>query len=218
MQVSVIIPAYNEEGSIDSVLKSVPTGCEIIVVSDGSADKTKQIAEKFTKVKVISHPKRLGKGAALKTGIKNSTGDVLVFMDGDGQFDSSEIPKLVDPIQKNKADLVLGVRNFSVIPSIRRITNKLSRFAIWLITNKKFRDPLVGFRAVSKDCMQKIELKRNDFGTEIEMLIKFKKTGCRIDEIPVTVNYNSNNSYFGILDGIKLVGFLFRMFLSNLFR
>jgi len=196
-------------------LGSVPREYETIVVNDGSTDKTKQIVERFTNVKVISHPKKLGKGAALKTGIKNSTGDVLVFMDGDNQFDSSEIPRLVDLIQKKDADLVLGVRDFSTIPLWRRITNELSRFAIWLITNKKFRDPLVGFRAVSKNCIKQIELKRNDFRTETEMLIKFKKIGCRIEEIPVSVNYNSNKSYFGIRDGIKLVGFLFRMFLSN---
>lgn len=215
MQISVIIPAYNEEKFIGSVLGSVPREYETIVVNDGSTDKTKQIVERFTNVKVISHPKKLGKGAALKTGIKNSTGDVLVFMDGDNQFDSSEIPRLVDLIQKKDADLVLGVRDFSTIPLWRRITNELSRFAIWLITNKKFRDPLVGFRAVSKNCIKQIELKRNDFRTETEMLIKFKKIGCRIEEIPVSVNYNSNKSYFGIRDGIKLVGFLFRMFLSN---
>jgi len=215
VQISVIIPAYNEEKFIGSVLGSVPREYETIVVNDGSTDKTKQIVERFTNVKVISHPKKLGKGAALKTGIKNSTGDVLVFMDGDNQFDSSEIPRLVDLIQKKDADLVLGVRDFSTIPLWRRITNELSRFAIWLITNKKFRDPLVGFRAVSKNCIKQIELKRNDFRTETEMLIKFKKIGCRIEEIPVSVNYNSNKSYFGIRDGIKLVGFLFRMFLSN---
>ena len=217
MQVSVIIPAYNEEKFIGSVLGSVPRGYETIVVNDGSTDKTEQIAKRFTNVRVISHPKKLGKGAALKTGIKNSTSDVLVFIDGDGQFDSSEIPRLVDLIQKKDVSLVLGFRDFSMIPLRRRITNELSRFAIWLITNKKFRDPLIGFRAVSKNCIRQIELKRNDFGTETEMLIKFKKIGCRIEEIPVSVNYNSNKSYFGILDGVKLVCFLFRMFLSNLF-
>lgn len=194
-------------------MESIPEGYERIVVSDGSTDNTKRIAEGFAGVRVISHPRKLGKGAALKTGIENSCGEVLVFVDGDAQFDSSEIPNLVEPIQKNEADFVLGFRDFSIVPSMRRITNELSRFAIWLITKRKFRDPLVGFRAVSRSCMRGIALKRNDFRVETEMIIKFKKNGCRIAEIPVKVNYHSNKSYFGFIDGIKLVLF----FLSNLF-
>lgn len=212
---SVIIPAYNEEKFIESVLESIPKEYEIIVVDDGSTDKTKQMAEGFPNVRVVSHPKKSGKGAALKTGIKNSTGDVFVFIDGDNQFKSSEIPKLVKPIQEDKSDVVLGFRDFSLVPLGRRITNELTRFAIWLITNKKFRDPLVGFRAVSRNCMQKIELKRNDFRTETEMLIRFNKIGCRIDETPVSVKYGADKSYFGLRDGIKLVGFFFSMFISN---
>ncbi|MBN2014222.1 MAG: glycosyltransferase family 2 protein [Candidatus Altiarchaeota archaeon] len=215
MQVSIIIPAYNEEKFIGSVLKSIPRAYETIVVDDGSTDKTKQAAEKFPQVKVITHPKKSGKGAAIKTGIKNSTGEVLVFLDGDGQFNSSEIQKLITPIQENKADLVLGVRDFNLIPLKRRITNELTRFAMWLITDKKFRDPLVGFRAVTRDSIKSIELIGDDFRTETEMLIKLKKTGCRITETPVSINYKANKSYFSIRDGIKLVSFLIMMLITS---
>ncbi|KPJ55781.1 hypothetical protein AMJ49_06360 [Parcubacteria bacterium DG_74_2] len=209
MQVSVIIPAYNEARFIASVLSLVPKAYEIIVVDDGSTDKTKQIAQAFPEVKIISHPEKLGKGAALRTGIKSANGEMLVFIDGDNQFNSSEIIKLVDLIQKDKADFVLGVRDFSKVPLTRRITNMLTGFAIYLITGKNFKDPLIGFRAVSKNYIEQIELKRNDFRTETEMLIKLEKTGCRIQEIPVSINYDSNNSYFGARDGIILVSFLF---------
>jgi glycosyltransferase involved in cell wall biosynthesis len=217
VQTSVIIPAYNEEKVIGLVLDSIPRGYEIIVVNDGSTDETKQIAEKHPKVKVVSHSQKKGKGAALKTGIENSTGDILVFIDGDNQFDSKEIPRLINLIQEGEADLVLGVRDFSTIPLARRITNELARFAIWLITNQKFKDPLIGFRAVSRKSIQQTELRRNDFGIDTEMLIKAKKIGCIIEEIPITVNYNTGKSYFGIRDGIKLVSFFLVMFLTNLF-
>ncbi len=216
MEVSVIIPAYNEEENIGSVLTTLPPEYEKIVVDDGSTDKTREKAGEFNGVTVISHKKKQGKGAALKTGLKNSTGDILVFIDGDGQFNSSEIHALTELIQENKADLVLGFRDFSKIPPKRRITNKLARLAVCLITNKKLKDPLIGFRAVSRKCIQQIKLEEDDFRTDTEMLIKLNKKSCRIGETPITINYRSNKSHFSTIDGIKLSHFLLKTLLSNL--
>jgi glycosyltransferase involved in cell wall biosynthesis len=133
--ISVIILAKNEENNIDSVLTSVKLKLsklcyQVIVIDDGSTDRTKDVALSHG-VSVISHNINKGKGAAMKTGVVNSNGNIVVFIDGDGAHDPGDILKVVAPIQQGKADMVIGSRNMpgSIIPSSplrRRLSNNLA--------------------------------------------------------------------------------------------
>jgi glycosyltransferase involved in cell wall biosynthesis len=138
--ISVIILARNEENNLGKVLSSVKSALsnlyyQVVVVDDGSTDGTRDIALSHG-VSVISHDINIGKGAAMKTGVNNSDGQIVVFLDGDGAHDPNDILKVVAPIQQGKADLVIGSRNMpgSIIPNSpvrRRLSNTL---ASWIIS------------------------------------------------------------------------------------
>ena len=98
-KVSVIIPAFNEEQHIENVLRKIPRNYETVVVNDGSTDNTRKIAERFA-TKVVNHPRRMGKGAACRAGVKHTSNNILIFIDGDDQFEPSEITRLLKTLKK----------------------------------------------------------------------------------------------------------------------
>ena len=192
----VCIPAYNEERVIgDLVKKSLKYADKVIVCNDCSTDNTALVAKK-NGAEVISLKKNLGKGAAMKTlfrsAIENDP-DVVVTIDGDGQFLPEEIPKLMNPILENKADLVIGYRFDSAkeMPSYRKIGNKLLDKITSMASNLPFRDTQSGFRAYSKMALKLIDFSTDGFGADAEILVNMSSKGLRISEEKVTVIYNT---------------------------
>ena len=188
--ISVIIPAFNEEFSIGSVLNSLPKEKlnEIIVVNNGSTDKTSFVAK--------SHGARVvdemipGYGAACLKGISElDEPEIVVFLDGDYSDFPEEIESLVQPIEENRADFVLGSRMIfpesrsSLLPQAR-YGNLLAVFLIWLFFQYKFTD-LGPFRAIRYQSLIEINMTDKNFGWTVEMQIKAVKHGLRIMEIPV---------------------------------
>ncbi|MBC8500789.1 MAG: glycosyltransferase family 2 protein [Nanoarchaeota archaeon] len=189
--ITTIIPTKNEETTIKGIIKSVkPYSDEIIVIDGHSKDKTRDISLK-EKVNVILDNKK-GKGAALRIAGKKAKGDILVFIDSDGSHDPKDIPKLVEPIVKNKISLVIASRIKGGSDEFQGDFEKVFRtIASHLITatinwrwKKNLSDTQNGFRSIRKDVFLDIKLKENSFTIEQEMVMKCLKKGYKIIEIP----------------------------------
>lgn len=195
--VSVVMAAFNEEKSIAQELDKLGKANvgEIIVVDDGSSDNTVQIVERVARknksIKLIKHKVNKGKGTSMKTGAKAAKNNKIVFVDADGQFNVSEIPRLVKEIEN--ANMVVGVRNFENIPFKRRITNTLARYALFLGTGQKVEDAISGFRAINKKDFLNLKLKKNRYEIESEMSYRALRKKMKVKYVPVTVRYGSTS-------------------------
>jgi len=212
-KVSVIIPAYNEEMTLSCVVKkvfeSLKGECrfEVIVVDDGSLDNTFKVANNSGAL-VIRHNRNMGQGAALKSGLKLASGDIVVMLDADGQHDPAEIPKLIDPILRNEADLVIGSRYLggnSGFGPIRELLDKLFLFFIRILTNSKLTDSQSMFRGIRREVFKNISL-HADYTISGELIIKAKKMGLRITEVPIHVSRRIHGrSYVNIYYPIHVI-------------
>ena len=196
-----MIPAYNEEQSIGNVIHEIPRkiggidDVKVLVIDDGSTDRTVEVAEKAGADKIISHSENKGVGAAFQTGLDNAlkmSGDIIVNIDADGQFDPKEIPKLIKPILENKADAVIGSRFLDKtlepkMPTMKKIGNKVFTKIINKVTKNKFTDTQCGFRAFSRDAVLRIIL-FGEFTYTQEVLISIAKSNMTIKEIPINVS------------------------------
>lgn len=210
--VSVIVPAYNEADSIERVLKKVGPQYELIVVDDGSVDRTADIARKYA-TKVVEYKNNRGKGYALRQGASNSQGGILVFLDGDGQHDPLEIPKLIAPIIAGDADAVIGVRESEKIKRIsafRWLTNSLSVMAVQAICGRRYCDVLSGFRAIKRSVFLGVDLHEDGFQAELEFLVRAPSQGVRVSEIPISARTVRRPSRLGLRAGTALVWYLCR--------
>ena len=193
---SIIVPVYNEESCILEVLndlKKLGEGFEVLVIDDGSTDNTFQLIQN-SGVKFIRHPCRIGNGAAVKTGIENASSDILVVFDGDGQYRSSEIPRLLDSMDGK--DLVVGARiKESEQTRLRRIGNIfLSRFASFL-TMRDIPDLTSGFRAFRKDRIMKVfDILPDKYSLPSTSTILFLSLGFKVKFIPVKMYKRSDGS------------------------
>lgn len=196
-KVVIVIPAYNEEGSIDTVLKSVlPHVDRIILVDDGSSDQTPQKVIR-RRVTLLQHIVNLGQGAALQTGFEYALdlgADIIVTYDADGQFDPKDITKIIAPILKGAVDVSLGSRFLGKvvgIPRSRLVTLKLGLLFTRLYTGLKLTDTYNGFRGFTREALAKIDITQNRWGHPAEILAQIAKHKLRLVEVPVTVYYTN---------------------------
>lgn len=193
--ISVFFPAYNEEKNIKKtvteavkILKKIAKDWEIVVVNDGSTDKTGEIVKKLIKkeprISMITHTPNRGYGAALKSGLYNAKYPWIAFTDADGQFAFSEVDKFLE--KKDEADLIIGYRLQRRDPPLRIFIAQLLRiwnlifFGLWL------KDVDCGFKLIKKEVVDKIgTLKTESAITESEFLVRAKRAGFKIVEIPV---------------------------------
>ncbi len=197
--VVAIIPAYNEEKALADVIdRTLEHVDEVIVVDDGSSDKTSEVAIEAG-ARVIKHSVNLGKGEALKSGFKAIGDDsIIITIDGDGQHNPSEIPDLVRPIIEDGADLVNGSRYMNGpeenTPAYRRVGQKVLDIATNISAGTKVTDSQSGFRAFSPKSKNVFRFKDTGFGIESEMLVDAAEAGLKIVEVHITVRYDLDGS------------------------
>jgi glycosyltransferase involved in cell wall biosynthesis len=188
-RISLVIPALNEEDCIGTVVRGVPADAvgEIIVVDNGSTDATAQVAE-AEGARVVSEPHR-GYGAACLAGALAATGDVLVFIDGDGSLDASQIPDVVRPLLDGRADFVQGscvlgsAATGAVLPH-QRFGNWLAIALLRLLCGVRVTD-LGPFRAIRRELLLALDMRERTYGWPIEMVIRAQRAGARMMEVPI---------------------------------
>lgn len=188
MKYSVVLPAKNEAGAIGETIKKIQQLNmidEIIVVNDGSTDTTQLVAESAG-AKVITHPYSKGNGAAIKTGARNASGEIIVFMDADGQHNPNDIPKLLEKINEGY-DLVVGARQKGSQASVGRgIANKLYNNLATYMSDHKVEDLTSGFRAVRAEKFKEfIYLLPNGFSYPTTSTMAFFRAGYSVTYVPI---------------------------------
>jgi len=189
------IPAFNVENSINNIVKDVSNYVDkVIVCDDGSSDKTYKEAELGGAI-LLKHKKNLGKGAALKSLFdyaKKTDFDILVTIDGDGQFLAKDIPKLINPIN-NGCDVVIGSRvdEKSEMPGYRKFGNKVLDKMTSAASELPFKDTQSGFRAYSKKAIEKIKFYSDGFASDSEILVSASEKGLQISEEKINVRYDT---------------------------
>ena len=198
MNLSVIIPVYNEVQNIREILKRVQaTGLpwEIVIIDDGSTDGTRDILKELDgkdSIRVILHEKNQGKGAAVRTGFASAKGDVFLIQDADLEYDPRDYPAILKPIEEGIADVVYGSR---FLGAARRstmfwhmIANKLLTLATNILYNNILTDMETGYKVFRREVLDGITIHSNSFNFEPEFTAKILKKKVRIFEVPITFN------------------------------
>lgn len=206
----IIIPTYNEEKNIARVISGIRKYTDhIIVVDDGSQDKTYQKAkESIDGGVVLKHKINIGKGAALKTGCEAALklqAEMMVVMDGDGQHDPNDIPKLLNKLEEENLDIVFGARQPNEnMPTMMILGNKILTKLINLLLNIKLTDTQTGFRALTSNAYKKLRWYSFDYSVETEMIVRASKNNLRYGEVPISTIYKDNYKGTTCIDGIKI--------------
>ena len=215
MKVSLVIPAYNEDKAIKKVVdEALEYADEIIVVDDGSKDNTARIVKKNfkdnKKVKLFSHTANQGKADALRTGVSNATGEIVVFIDADDTYPCKHIPELAAEIRKNNADVVIGSRFMPRAPTNMSFThimgNKLFSGLVSYISSAEITDSQSGMRAFKREIFPEIDVKAKSLEYEPKATARAAKLGYKIKEIPIEYRERIGKSKInGAKDGIKIL-------------
>lgn len=215
MKISIILPAKNEAGAIGqtiSHIQQLSITHEVIVVNDGSTDATKDIAEQAGAI-VVTHPYSKGNGAAIKTGARQASGDVIIFMDADGQHDPNDIPRLLQKINEGY-DLVVGARQQGSQASLGRgIANGLYNSLASYMTEHKVEDLTSGFRAVRAEKFREfLYLLPNGFSYPTTSTMAFFRAGYSVAYVPIHAAKRIGKSHIQPLkDGMRFFLIIFKI-------
>jgi glycosyltransferase involved in cell wall biosynthesis len=202
MNISIVIPAYNEAKTIREIVRRVlatQVPNEIVIVDDGSVDGTRDIlaelAEQHTQLRVILHERNQGKGAAVVTGIRQAAGDVILIQDADLEYDPRDYPALLKPIEENVADVVYGSRFLGAPrrPTMfwHMIANKLLTLMTNILYDNILTDMETGYKVFRREVVQDLTIHARRFDFEPEFTAKILKRKVRIFEVPITFNPRS---------------------------
>ncbi len=197
MKLSIIIPVYNEEKTIRYVINKVSEvdynmDTEIIIINDGSSDKTfnelNKIKKKFKKLKIISYKKNKGKGYAIRLGITKSKGNIIVIQDADLEYSPNQIPYLINPLTMKQKKVVYGSRfmgEYKNMKFFQFLGNKILTFLTNLLFGSNLTDMETCYKCIHKDVLNKIDLFSDGFEIEAEISAKILKSGFEIYELPI---------------------------------
>ena len=224
-KLSLIVPVFNEEGTIEIVLNRIfrflPDVHEVLVIDDGSVDRTPELSHEYAnqdkRVKLFRHKTNLGKTAALRTGLAACTGSIVVVQDADLEYDPREIPDLIGPIKEGAADVCLGsrflVRRAGRVLYFRHfLANKLLTLTSNFCTDLNLTDIETGYKASLAEIAKNMIIESSGFGFEVEFVAKCKKIGARIYEVPISYygrTYEEGKK-IGLKDGLDALWYLMK--------
>lgn len=216
MKVGVIIPAFNEAETIPHLIEHLlPLVNEVVVVDDGSTDNTAEEA-KARGARALRHPRRMGKGAALRTGFQYAIREdfhAVITMDADGQHDWREIPEFIEADRNGEAGIIIGNRMGDVhsMPLIRLWTNRVTSWIISCLSHQRIEDSQSGYRLIRTDVLRDVKLVTSNFDTESEILVKASRQGYRIESIPIkTIYMNESSKIKPLLDTLRFTKLVLR--------
>jgi glycosyltransferase involved in cell wall biosynthesis len=197
-RVFIVIPAYNEARRLDEVLADLSrTGHPVVVVDDGSRDRTAVVARRYG-CYVLRHVFNRGQGAALQTGITfalREGAEVVVTFDADGQHQTADLPSLIEPVVSGRSDVALGnrfINGQSNVPPLRGAVLQLGRLFTWLTSGLRVGDCHNGYRAFSRRGAQLIGLKQDRMAHASEIYDQIRRAGLTYEEVPVTIRYTAD--------------------------
>jgi glycosyltransferase involved in cell wall biosynthesis len=217
MKLSVVIPVYNEAATVAALIgrvQAVDVPKEVIVVDDGSNDGTRQVLKelegRYDNLRVLLQLKNQGKGAALRVGFKQATGDFVLVQDADLEYDPTDYPVLLKPLIEGKADVVYGSRFLTtkehrVLFFWHSVGNQVLTLISNMFTNLNLTDMETGFKVFKRDVIQSIKLEQNRFGFEPEITVKIARMKLRIYEVGISYSGRTyeEGKKIGWRDGIK---------------
>jgi glycosyltransferase involved in cell wall biosynthesis len=233
---SVLVPVYNEERTLEEVVRrvcAIEIPKEIILVDDGSKDRSREIltrlgeesrgaGDPLNRLKVFFQPFNQGKGAALKTALSHVTGDVVIIQDADLEYDPTDYPQLLEPIEAGLADVVYGTRfvgggTHRVLFFWHSVGNRALTLISNMLTNLNLSDMEVGYKVFRAEVLKGIELKCKRFGFEPEITMKLAKKRCRFYEVPISYHGRTYEEGKKITwkDGLAALFYMIRFRLSD---
>ncbi len=221
MKLTVIIPVYNEEATLERVVRAVAAvglDHEIVVVDDASTDGTPGVLERLEReglVRAFRHSRNRGKGAGIRTALAEAKGDICVIQDADLEYLPGDFPALIRPIVELGADAVYGSRFLGPHRVFLYWHYAANRFLTWLtnvLYNTILTDMETGYKAIRTDVLRSLELRSNTFDIEPEITAKLFKRGCKVFEIPITYNGRTyaEGKKIGASDGFRALAALIR--------
>ena len=236
MKLSVLIPVYNEERTLEEVVRrvrSIELAKEIILVDDGSKDRSREILtqlqqqserapDPLNEIRVFLQPNNQGKGAAIKVALDHARGDVIIIQDADLEYDPQDYPALLEPIERGLADVVYGTRfagggAHRVLFFWHSLGNRMLTLISNMLTNLNLSDMEVGYKMFRAEVLKSIKLESKRFGFEPEVTLKLAKKGYRFYEVPISYHGRTYQEGKKITwkDGFSALYYMLRFRLKN---